>query len=601
MVYEFADFVLDEERFTLTDRSGAAIPLQMRALELLLLLVRNAGSTVSKDTILREIWGRENVSRSALPTQVLNLRRALGDTEEPYKLIQTVPRKGLRFCGELTSAHKSEELAILADAAALPQDFEYASAEPVEYHASPDPIGQPAPKPQVPATVEAAPTPTSKSLLSQSRYRIAALVGAVLIAMGIIFYASPFDDSQPEITSEHEASIAVLPFREVGQSGDAFLGEGIALELASQLSRIEDIKVTSSTSTFRMARGNSSSVGEISKALGVDFVVEGTFTRQNDALRVSVELVDAASDRRIWSQSYDRPFAAESFLRIQDEMGSAIANGVLGGVSQNKAEPLVYSTSAQAIDLYFQAKSLRAIATAEVTSKRAALLRQATDLDPSFVSGYAELALTYSDMLVRGGDKQAKAFSLMEQSLEQALNIDPKHPHVLAASGAIADGNGEFRKAVGFFQRAIALDPQNSELMVRLALVYQRLNRELDERAWLRKARFYDPLNSEVLGRLTLVEFGLGDTEAALEIAQANLLWNASDPAAQVAMASLLIQSGDYSAGHDYVLRLLQSNPGAPELVYFAERRYARVGMVQRAFEVADQDPFFELGYAARR
>ncbi|MEM6826924.1 MAG: winged helix-turn-helix domain-containing protein, partial [Pseudomonadota bacterium] len=196
MVYEFADFVLDEERFTLTDGSGAAVPLQTRALELLLLLVRNAGSTVSKDTILREIWGRENVSRSALPTQVLNLRRALGDTEEPYKLIQTVTRKGLRFCGELTPGHKSEELAILADAAALPQDFEYASAEPIEYHASPYLIGQPAPKPQVPTTAEAAPTPTSKSLLNQSRYGIAALVAAVLIAMGIIFYASPFDEPQ---------------------------------------------------------------------------------------------------------------------------------------------------------------------------------------------------------------------------------------------------------------------------------------------------------------------------------------------------------------------------------------------------------------------
>lgn len=596
MVYEFADFVLDEERFTLTYKSGATVPLQMRALELLILLVRNAGTTVTKDAILREIWGRENVSRSALPTQVLNLRRALGDTEEPYKLIQTIPSKGLRFCGQAKLSQEQEELAMLTEAAALPLDFEYASAESTEYLVSPVPIAQSAP-------TSPAPDGTEREQISYAklRYLFAALAVAVLIAIGIYLYTSPFDNTQTAVEKKYNASLAVMPFREIGERGEAYLGEGIALSLASEISRFETIKVTSSTSTFRFSQDSSAQVGDIAEALNVDYLIEGTFSRQDDALRVSVELIDASADRRIWSQSYDRPFTADSFLRIQDEIVGAIASGVLGSVSQTQAKPLVFSTSAEAIDLYFEAKSLRVIPTAEVTSKRANLLNQAISLDEAFVSAYAELALTYSDMLLRGGDRQAEAFDLMEQSLERALEIDPAHPHVLAASGAIADENGELRKAVGFFQRAIALAPQNAELMVRLALVYQKLNRELDERSWLRRAREYDPLNAEVLGRLTLVEFGLGNTRDAFEVAEANLLINGSDPAAQVAMSSLLVQTGDYNAGHDLIIKLLQSNPGAPELVYFAERLYARVGMVQRAIEIAEQDPLSEIRYAALR
>lgn len=97
MKYRFADFVLDEDRFELLDKAGNPLPLQARALELLLLLVRSPGVTISKQTILREVWGRENISPSALPSQVLKLRRALGDDVQPYSLLETIPRKGLRF------------------------------------------------------------------------------------------------------------------------------------------------------------------------------------------------------------------------------------------------------------------------------------------------------------------------------------------------------------------------------------------------------------------------------------------------------------------------------------------------------------------------
>lgn len=100
MKYFFADFVLDDQRFELTKREGQIVSLQVRALDLLLLLVRIPNALNEKEKVLQEIWGM-NVSRSALPSQVLKLRKALGDTTEPPRFIPTVQRKGLRFIAQV--------------------------------------------------------------------------------------------------------------------------------------------------------------------------------------------------------------------------------------------------------------------------------------------------------------------------------------------------------------------------------------------------------------------------------------------------------------------------------------------------------------------
>lgn len=118
MIYRFSEFEFDERTLTLSDAAGEIVPLQMRARELLLLLLRNAGATVPKSTILREVWGRENVSRSALPTQVSKLRIALKDNAEKDRLIETIPRKGLRLSCPIATAidPAGHEVSVVQDA-----------------------------------------------------------------------------------------------------------------------------------------------------------------------------------------------------------------------------------------------------------------------------------------------------------------------------------------------------------------------------------------------------------------------------------------------------------------------------------------------------
>lgn len=108
MKYLFDRFVFDVDRFELTDSDGERVKLGPRALELLLLLLRSPGKLIDKETLVREIWGRTHLSRSALPSQVHKVRRALGDTSEPYKLLQAVPRRGLRFVGTVKAENTTQ-------------------------------------------------------------------------------------------------------------------------------------------------------------------------------------------------------------------------------------------------------------------------------------------------------------------------------------------------------------------------------------------------------------------------------------------------------------------------------------------------------------
>lgn len=124
MLYRFAGFVLDSVRFALTTDSGEAIALQPRALELLILLVSEAGRMVPKETIMREVWGGSQVSRSTLPTQVKAIRRALGDDPKPHRLIDTVHGRGLRFIGNVQAERAQSPAVPLAPDLAGPQERE---------------------------------------------------------------------------------------------------------------------------------------------------------------------------------------------------------------------------------------------------------------------------------------------------------------------------------------------------------------------------------------------------------------------------------------------------------------------------------------------
>src|SRR6185369_9493898 len=115
MQFRFADHVLDVERRELK-RRGEPIALEPQVFDLLVHLIRNRDRVVSKDDLLASIWGGRIVSESTLTSRINAARKAVGDSGEAQRLIRTIPRKGIRFIGEVGEAIEPGTAAVTAQA-----------------------------------------------------------------------------------------------------------------------------------------------------------------------------------------------------------------------------------------------------------------------------------------------------------------------------------------------------------------------------------------------------------------------------------------------------------------------------------------------------
>src|SRR5881396_1931208 len=155
-----------------------------------------------------------------------------------------------------------------------------------------------------------------------------------------------------------EKSIAVLPLENLSEEKEnAFFADGIQDELLSNLSKIKDLKVISRTSVMQYKTAITRNLREIAQQLGVSNVVEGSVRRSGNHIRVSVQLIDALTDRHIWVQNYDRTLADS--LALEGELATEIAAGVGATLSpQEKARVEATPTkNTAAYDAYLRARA----------------------------------------------------------------------------------------------------------------------------------------------------------------------------------------------------------------------------------------------------
>src|SRR5204863_7014965 len=186
--------------------------------------------------------------------------------------------------------------------------------------------------------------------------------GLLLIAMlGVGFWTvrssqEKFLNTTAAIPSK---SIHVLPLENLSEEKEnAYFAEGIQDELLSNLAKIKDLKVISRTSVMQVKSGITRNLKEIARQLGVSNVVEGSVRRSGNHVRVSVQLIDALTDRHIWAQNYDRTLADS--LALQGELATEIAAGVGATLSpQEKARAEATPTkNTAAYDAYLRGRAV---------------------------------------------------------------------------------------------------------------------------------------------------------------------------------------------------------------------------------------------------
>src|SRR5437588_4098824 len=330
------------------------------------------------------------------------------------------------------------------------------------------------------------PSSTGPNKPAKRNMFIAATVSIILLILTFAFWGVGLKSRRtsetvaPKLaTAIPDKSIAVLPLENLSEEKEnGFFADGIQDELLSNLAKIKDLKVISRTSVMQYKTGITRNLKEIAQQLGVSNVVEGSVRRSGNHLRVSVQLIDALTDRHIWAQIYDRTLADS--LALQGDLATEIAAGVGATLSsQEKARvKATLTNNTAAYDAYLRGRvfttggqSDRAIVEGAVRS-----YQEAVKLDPSFTLAWAYLSSAQSMHYWSGFDPSPARLAAAKDAVDRAFALNPNLPETHLALGYYRFyGQRDFSGALAEFQRAEQGQPNNVDVIRAIALIQRRV------------------------------------------------------------------------------------------------------------------------------
>jgi len=492
--YRSGPFIIDPNTAEIS-RDGIPLKLRPQAFQVLQILMERQGELVTREELIQQIWGSDTFVDfdQGLNFCIREVRKALGDGADEPKYLQTLPRRGYRFTGQVERI----------------QDAAKAAPEPAAAAAAPVAASEPTPAAAVVASAEPVGTRTPRWL-----WAVAAGLFCLLVAVGAWWY-------QGRPTRMHQpARLVVLPFENLtGDPKQDYLVRGVVEEITAQLGSMEPVAlaVVGRTSAEAVA-SHGWRIDEIAKQLEVDYVVEGSVRREGDQLRITAQLIRSTDMAHVWAESYDRD--AMKLFTVEEQVAANIAREVnlaLGRNTARSGQP-TGSSNTEAMDAYLRGRDHMnsflstvagghfdpAYADAYASAERE--FKHAIDLDPRFALPYAGLA-NLATTKVRGNFDPDPDWKLAGQYATQALQLDPASADarlVLARIAFLGDGRpaeaerylteilnrnpndvraigmlmqchfvmGKFALAVSEAERAARLDPMNSGAEIWLADAY---------------------------------------------------------------------------------------------------------------------------------
>ncbi len=339
-------------------------------------------------------------------------------------------------------------------------------------------------------------------------------------------------------------SIAVLPFNNMsGDPEQDFFADGITEDIITELSRFRELFVISRNSSFKY-KGKAVEVQKFARDLGVQYVVEGSVRKVGKRVRITVQLIDAETDRHVWAERYDRDL--EDIFEIQDEVTRSIV-AVLPGRIEAAARDRAARTTTDNLAAYecvLTGKVLHHRSNREDNARAQRLLDRAIQLDPGYAHAHAWKGCVLGQTWVYGWCEDREATQLqVAASLQTALALDDNDcdvHRILAAVNVIRD---DHEQSVYHQRRALSLNPNDDLVVVQQGevLVWQGQAEEGIE--WIRQAMRLNPYHPERfwshLGRACFAARRYAEAVEALKCL------TAPDAMQRALLASCHVQLGD--------------------------------------------------------
>ena len=290
-------------------------------------------------------------------------------------------------------------------------------------------------------------------------------------------------------STSQERSIAVLPFKDLSAGPERdYLGEGIAEEILTALSKVDNLRVAARRSSFWF-KDRDAELSEVASKLNVEHVVEGSIRRDGNRIRVTAELTECCKGFTLWSETFEREF--QGIFALQDEITCAIVDALK--LKLEIAPATSRAGSMEAYDLYLQGLFLSDKSTEAALRKSLEFFQSALDKDPRFArawTGIAKSWLWLADAYV----KPVEAYSKVREAAVNAIQIDDAEAeaHVyLAETKRILDW--DLRGAEGEYIRAFEIDSNSTTSNYFIAAFYAAIGEREKALTYLSRTAKIDP------------------------------------------------------------------------------------------------------------
>lgn len=347
-----------------------------------------------------------------------------------------------------------------------------------------------------------------------------------------------------------QKSIAILPFVNMSASGDnEYFCDGITEEIINALAQIDQLKVTSRTSSFYF-KGQNTSIRDIGKTLNVSTILEGSVRLAGDTMRITAQLINVEDDSHFWSEAWDRK--RENIFEIQDEISLLIADKLrehFGHLDYADHLAEVPTKNLAAYEYLLKGKYTFNKWNPEDAHTAIRYFEEALAIEPNLIEAHTGLADGYSFLAVAGFAPREEAWNKAIGHMERARSIDPDNAplnYLLANQAFFTEAN--FSGAMEYAQKAIARRPTYSEAQQFMSFLHMLRGDLKKAREHLLYAKSIDPLNMETKFYEAYFQYRSKDYGLAQKTLNELLEVNAKNLPALITLVYVLLKKGDFEA-----------------------------------------------------
>ncbi len=383
-------------------------------------------------------------------------------------------------------------------------------------------------------------------------------------------------------------SVAVLPLENLsGDPDQEYFADGMTEALITELSRIKALRVISRTSVMQYKKARRP-LPEIARELGVDAVVEGSAMRSGDRIRISAQLIEAASDRHLWAESYEREL--RDVLALQKEVALAVTEEIRIALTPEERAVLADARPIEpgALEAYMKGRFLLNQWTEESVRRAITFFERAVAKDRDYAPAFAALAEAYDTLISFRWMPPSEGWPKVKAHALRALEIDPT---LAQAHTVLADERGmyewDFAAAEKDFLRAIDANPNNAMAHHWYAYFLSSLGRHEEALREIRLAERLDPLSIGVRRSVGTILDLAGQHDAAIRYLQETL---ALDPDFAKTRQSLAAAYENKEMWPEAIGEIEENGRLSPDSLWVASlaRIYARNGQTGKARELLD-------------